>query len=112
MRLLIGSRLKRCRGGMVLTLNRLTGAKGRPMDAAVAQGALLAVKNIEVIYDHVILVLRGVSLEVPQGGIVALLGGNGAGKSTTLKAVSTLLAAERGAVTKGSIDSGGDAPTN
>ena len=74
------------------------------MDAAVAKGPLLAVKNIEVIYDHVILVLRGVSLEVPQGGIVALLGGNGAGKSTTLKSVSTLLAAERGAVTKGSIE--------
>jgi branched-chain amino acid transport system ATP-binding protein len=75
-----------------------------PMDAAVAKGPLLVVKNIEVIYDHVILVLRGVSLEVPQGGIVALLGGNGAGKSTTLKSVSTLLAAERGAVTKGSIE--------
>jgi branched-chain amino acid transport system ATP-binding protein len=75
-----------------------------PMDAAVAKGPLLAVKNIEVIYDHVILVLRGVSLEVPQGGIVALLGGNGAGKSTTLKSISTLLAAERGAVTKGSIE--------
>ena len=61
-------------------------------------------KNIEVVYNHVILVLRGVSLEVPQGGIVALLGGNGAGKSTTLKSVSTLLASERGAVTKGSIE--------
>ena len=70
--------------------------------AAVAP--VLAVKNIEVIYDHVILVLRGVSFEVPHGKIVALLGGNGAGKSTTLKAVSTLLAAERGAVTKGSIE--------
>jgi branched-chain amino acid transport system ATP-binding protein len=66
--------------------------------------AVLAVKNIEVIYDHVILVLRGISLEVPQGGIVSLLGGNGAGKSTTLKSVSTLLANERGAVTKGSIE--------
>lgn len=65
---------------------------------------VLAVKNIEVIYDRVILVLRGVSLEVPQGGIVALLGANGAGKSTTLKSVSTLLAQERGAVTKGSIE--------
>ena len=62
---------------------------------------ILAVKNIEVIYNHVILVLRGVSLAVPQGGIVALLGGNGAGKSTTLKSISTLLASERGAVTKG-----------
>ena len=65
---------------------------------------ILAVKNIEVIYNHVILVLRGVSLAVPQGGIVALLGGNGAGKSTTLKSISTLLASERGAVTKGSIE--------
>ncbi len=73
---------------------------------AAAAGAppILAVKNIEVIYDHVILVLRGVSLEVPQGKIVALLGGNGAGKSTTLKSVSTLLASERGDVTKGSIE--------
>ena len=65
--------------------------------------ALLSVNNIEVIYDHVILVLKGVSLEVPQGKIVALLGANGAGKSTTLKAISNLLAAERGDVTKGSI---------
>ncbi|MFM7505851.1 MAG: ABC transporter ATP-binding protein [Rubrivivax sp.] len=64
----------------------------------------LAVNNIEVIYDHVILVLRGVSFEVPQGKIVALLGANGAGKSTTLKSVSTLLASERGLVTKGSIE--------
>ena len=65
---------------------------------------VLSVRNIEVIYDHVILVLRGVSLDVPQGGIVALLGGNGAGKSTTLKSISTLLAAERGQVTKGSVE--------
>jgi branched-chain amino acid transport system ATP-binding protein len=72
--------------------------------SAAAAQPILAVKNIEVIYDHVILVLRGVSLEVPQGGIVALLGGNGAGKSTTLKAVSTILASERGALTKGSIE--------
>ena len=74
--------------------------------AAAPAGAMpiLAVKNIEVIYDHVILVLRGVSLEVPQGKIVALLGGNGAGKSTTLKSVSTLLASERGDITKGSIE--------
>ena len=64
---------------------------------------LLSVSNIEVIYDHVILVLRGVSLEVPEGGIVTLLGANGAGKSTTLKSISTLLGAERGEVTKGSI---------
>ena len=65
--------------------------------------ALLSVNNIEVIYDHVILVLKGVSLEVMQGGVVALLGANGAGKSTTLKAISNLLGAERGDVTKGSI---------
>jgi len=57
---------------------------------------LLEVNNIEVIYDHVILVLKGVSLTVPEGGIVALLGANGAGKSTTLKAISNLLGAERG----------------
>ncbi len=67
-------------------------------------GALLSVNNIEVIYDHVILVLKGVSLEVPEGGIVALLGANGAGKSTTLKAISGLLGTERGDVTKGSIE--------
>ncbi len=65
--------------------------------------ALLSINNIEVIYDHVILVLKGVSLEVPEGGIVALLGANGAGKSTTLKAISNLLGTERGEVTKGSI---------
>ncbi|MBA5777346.1 ABC transporter ATP-binding protein [Stappia sp. F7233] len=64
---------------------------------------ILSVNNIEVIYDHVILVLKGVSLTVPAGGIVALLGANGAGKTTTLKAVSNLLGAERGEVTKGSI---------
>lgn len=75
------------------------GAKPRP---------LLAVNNIEVIYDHVILVLKGVSLEVPEGGIVALLGANGAGKSTTLKAVSNLLRSERGEVTKGSIEFRGE----
>jgi len=65
---------------------------------------ILNVNNIEVIYDHVILVLKGVSLQVPKGGIVALLGANGAGKTTTLKAVSNLLQAERGEVTKGSIE--------
>ncbi len=70
---------------------------------ATDAGALLLVNNIEVIYDHVILVLKGVSLEVPEGGVTALLGGNGAGKSTTLKAISGLLGAERGIVTKGSI---------
>ena len=75
-------------------------------EAPAANGAaeaLLSVNNIEVIYDHVILVLKGVSLEVPRGGIVALLGANGAGKTTTLKSISNLLGAERGDVTKGSI---------
>jgi branched-chain amino acid transport system ATP-binding protein len=70
--------------------------------------ALLRVNNIEVIYNHVILVLKGVSLEVPDGGIVALLGANGAGKTTTLKAISNLLRAERGDVTKGSVEYRGD----
>src|ERR1700752_4153256 len=69
---------------------------------------VLAVKNIEVIYNHVILVLKGVSLQVPDGKIVALLGGNGAGKTTTLRAVSNLLKGERGEVTKGSIELRGD----
>jgi len=67
------------------------------------QDAILSVGNIEVIYDHVILVLKGVSLSVPEGKIVALLGANGAGKTTTLKAISNLLRAERGEVTKGTI---------
>ena len=72
--------------------------------APVAQAdEILKVNNIEVIYDHVILVLKGVSLDVPKGGIVALLGANGAGKTTTLKAISNLLHSERGEVTKGSI---------
>ncbi|RQW29826.1 ABC transporter ATP-binding protein [Rhodobacteraceae bacterium CH30] len=70
--------------------------------------ALLSVNNIEVIYNHVILVLKGVSLEVPPGRIVALLGANGAGKSTTLKAISTLLASERGDITQGSIEFKGE----
>jgi len=64
---------------------------------------MLSLNNIEVIYDHVILVLKGVSLQVPKGGIVALLGANGAGKTTTLKAISNLLQSERGEVTKGAI---------
>ncbi len=64
---------------------------------------ILSVNNIEVIYDHVVLVLKGVSLTVPRGGIVAVLGANGAGKTTTLKAISNLLKAERGDVTKGAI---------
>ncbi|ALV29979.1 ABC transporter ATP-binding protein [Pannonibacter sp. Q-1] len=75
---------------------------------AAASSPILSVNNIEVIYDHVILVLKGVSLTVPEGGIVALLGANGAGKTTTLKAISNLLRAERGDVTKGSITFKGD----
>ena len=74
-----------------------------PVAAPQTEAPLLVVNNVEVVYDHVILVLRGVSLELPRGRIVALLGANGAGKTTTLKAVSNLLGAERGAVTKGSI---------
>ena len=78
-----------------------------PVDAAALTSGpaetILAVNNIEVIYDHVILVLKGVSLAVPEGGIVAILGANGAGKTTTLKAISNLLKAERGLVTKGNI---------
>jgi len=73
-----------------------------------ATQALLRVNNIEVIYNHVILVLKGVSLAVPEGGIVALLGANGAGKTTTLKAISNLLHAERGEVTKGAIEYEGE----
>jgi branched-chain amino acid transport system ATP-binding protein len=74
----------------------------------VAAEPLLRVNNIEVIYDHVILVLKGVSLAVPEGRIVALLGANGAGKTTTLKAISNLLASERGDVTKGSVEYRGE----
>src|SRR6202008_2556817 len=70
---------------------------------ASATAPLLAVRNIEVVYDDVILVLRGLSLEVPKGAIVALLGANGAGKSTTLKAISGLLKTEDGEVTRGEI---------
>ncbi len=81
------------------------------MTQAAAEPAekLLEVNNIEVIYNHVILVLKGVSLTVPKGGITALLGGNGAGKTTTLKAISNLLHSERGEVTKGKIEYRGDA---
>src|SRR5687768_2048348 len=74
-----------------------------PGPAIALAAAILSVNNIEVIYDHVILVLKGVSLTVPTGGITALLGANGAGKTTTLKAISNLLHAERGEVTKGNI---------
>jgi len=76
--------------------------------AAPGAGFLLSVNNIEVIYDHVILVLKGVSLGVPEGRIVALLGANGAGKTTTLKAISNLLRSERGDVTKGGIEYRGE----
>jgi branched-chain amino acid transport system ATP-binding protein len=69
---------------------------------------ILIVNNIEVVYSHVILVLKGVSLKVKKGGITALLGGNGAGKSTTLKSISTLLSSERGEVTKGSVNFNGE----
>jgi branched-chain amino acid transport system ATP-binding protein len=89
-----------------------TAAPGTPAQApgAAHSGApaLLNINNIEVIYDHVILVLKGVSLAVSEGGIVALLGANGAGKTTTLKAISNLLRAERGDVTKGSIEYAGE----
>ena len=77
------------------------------MSAAAAPApaeTILGINNIEVVYDHVILVLKGVSLTVPRGGIVAILGANGAGKTTTLKAISDLLRAERGEVTKGTIE--------
>ncbi|MCK0120493.1 ABC transporter ATP-binding protein [Loktanella sp. F6476L] len=78
------------------------------LDDTAQTETLLEVNNIEVIYNHVILVLKGVSLSVPKGGITALLGGNGAGKTTTLKAISNLLHSERGEVTKGSINYRGD----
>ena len=73
-----------------------------------SKNIVLNVNGIEVIYNHVILVLKGVSLSVPEGSIVAILGGNGAGKTTTLRAISNLLKAERGEVTKGSIDLRGE----
>ena len=73
------------------------------LDSTHTDDILLEVSNVEVIYNHVILVLKGVSLKVPKGGITALLGGNGAGKSTTLKSISNLLLSERGEITKGSV---------
>ena len=78
------------------------------LDSLTSAETLLSVNSIEVIYDHVILVLKGVSLSVPKNGITALLGGNGAGKTTTLKAISNLLRSERGEVTKGSISYRGE----
>ncbi len=84
---------------------RIFGKSGAYMmlDSANTEDILLEVSNVEVIYNHVILVLKGVSLKVPKGGITALLGGNGAGKSTTLKSISNLLLSERGEITKGSV---------
>lgn len=75
----------------------------KEMDKVADTPPILSVKNIEVIYDHVILVLKGVSFDVPKGGIVALLGANGSGKTTTLKSISNLIGTERGEVTKGDI---------
>ena len=78
------------------------------LDSGDTKQALLEINNVEVIYNHVILVLKGVSLKVPKGGITALLGGNGAGKSTTLKSISNLLLSERGEITKGTVHYRGD----
>jgi branched-chain amino acid transport system ATP-binding protein len=86
----------------------MTAAAPERATQADAAEPILSVNNIEVIYDHVILVLKGVSLTVPKSGIVAILGANGAGKTTTLKAISNLLKAERGDVTKGSISFKGE----
>ncbi len=83
-----------------------------PEATQTAPETLLEVNNIEVLYNHVILALKGVSLSVPKGGITALLGGNGAGKTTTLKAISNLLHSERGEVTKGVITYRGDDVSN
>ena len=79
-----------------------------PTSAPAASDPLLVVNGIEVIYNHVILVLKGVSLQVPRESIVAILGGNGAGKTTTLRAISNLLKGERGEVTKGTIELEGE----
>jgi branched-chain amino acid transport system ATP-binding protein len=89
-------------------MSAATGTAGGREAVAAANRPILDVNNIEVVYDHVILVLKGVSLSVPAGSIVALLGANGAGKSTTLKAISNLIRAERGEVTKGSIEFDGE----
>ena len=78
------------------------------MNSATSPSPILSLNNVEVIYDHVILVLKGVSLNVPEKGIVALLGANGAGKSTTLKAISNLIRSERGEVTKGTVEFKGE----
>lgn len=81
---------------------------GQPIQSMSSPNIVLSVNGIEVIYNHVILVLKGVSLQVPEQGIVAILGGNGAGKTTTLRAISNLLKGERGEVTKGSIELRGE----
>jgi branched-chain amino acid transport system ATP-binding protein len=83
-------------------------AEGEGKENMEPKNIVLNVNGIEVIYNHVILVLKGVSLNVPEGKIVAILGGNGAGKTTTLRAVSNLLRGERGEVTKGSIELRGE----
>src|SRR5260370_29129605 len=87
---------------MAAPIDTVLGARAAATPSPAAE-AILSLNNIEVVYNHVILVLKGVSLAVPRGRIVALLGANGAGKTTTLKAISNLLRAERGEVTKGSI---------
>src|SRR5450759_5006214 len=87
---------------------RVSGKAAKSKENAPMSATMLTVNGIEVIYNHVILVLKGVSLTVPEGGIVALLGGNGAGKTTTLRAVSNLLKGERGEVTKGYIEYKGE----
>jgi branched-chain amino acid transport system ATP-binding protein len=87
----------------VTSIGSAPSANAAPTASAATAAPILCLNNIEVVYDRVILVLKGVSLKVPAGGIVALLGANGAGKTTTLKAVSNLLHSERGEVTKGSI---------
>ncbi len=91
------------RGGGTETTGEDSAMNTATNTSATGASPYLSVDNVEVIYDHVILVLKGVSLQVPKGGIVALLGANGAGKSTTLKSISNLLGAERGDVTKGNI---------
>ena len=89
-------------------MSAAVGDRAHPASSSGPSPTLLDVNGIEVIYNHVILVLKGVSLAVPEGGIVALLGANGAGKTTTLKAVSNLLKAERGEVTKGTVQFRGE----
>jgi branched-chain amino acid transport system ATP-binding protein len=89
-------------------MSAATAIAAQPAPAAQPAKSILSIKNIEAIYNHVILVLKGVSIEVPERGIVAILGANGAGKSTTLKCISNLIKAERGEVTKGSIEFRGE----